>query len=104
MKPTILPAGRRHAMPRCMFDFFGNLETLPGIEEVRGYEFLRRRYSKSFQTHVQHYDESSKVLRIKAQYGIFIAFFNLRIDPQYRQEVEDYIAAYHPNRRNNGPQ
>lgn len=104
MRQTITPAGRQHSIPRCMHDFLANLETLPGIEEVRGPKFLRRGYSKDFQTQIQHYDETSMVLRIRVHYKAFIGFFNLRIDPNHMDEVANYIDGYHPNGRNNQAQ
>ena len=104
MKQTILPAGRSHSVPRCMHDFFANLETLPGVEEVRSPEFLRRRYSREFRTQIQYYDETTRTLRIKAHYKAFIGFFNLRINPNYRHDVANYICGYQPNNGNNGQQ
>ena len=97
MKQKIRPDGRKHQIPRTLYGFFSDLELTEGVEEIRGGRFLYRSRIRNFSTHMQFYDETSRVLRIRAQNRGFIAYFDIRIKPEAKQELEDYIMNYHSN-------
>jgi hypothetical protein len=97
MKDTIKPEGRHHSIPRNLYGFVSDLELTAGVEEVRGGRFLHRKNYRNFEARIQHYNETTRILRVKVRNKKFIAYFSIRIKPEARQEVEDYITDYNPN-------
>ncbi|MDD5193183.1 MAG: hypothetical protein PHF67_01210 [Candidatus Nanoarchaeia archaeon] len=91
MKETTMPRGE----PRCMYDLLDRLKDLTG-EEVIKLRILRERKSKEFAAKIQYYDETSRCLRLRANYRTFIAYINLRADPEGRSGVEQFLNEYHP--------
>ena len=96
MKQKIRPDGRKHQIPRALYGFLSDLESTKGVEEVRGGRFLSKSEAKNFNAQIQFYDETLRVLRVRAQNRGFIAYFDLRVAPELKQEVEDYIRNYRP--------
>jgi len=105
MSRKIRPDGRKHQIPRCMYDFFGDLEALADVNAVKGGRFIHRGRAKSFDAriqHYQHYNNSGGNLRVRVQYRHFIAYFNIEVINGSARDVADYIQKYKTNGYHSG--
>ena len=97
MKHTISPDGRNHSMPRCMHDFFWDLESLAGVEAVNSGRFIRRNRVNGFEVNIQFYDETKRTFCLKVAYKRFISYPEVIVSAGAREEFEDYIRNYKIN-------
>ena len=93
MKPVIRPSGKNHQIPRSLYSFWGDLEARADIECVGGGRF-RKVKTKKPDIRIQWYDEGSRILRVRAQRWGRVAYFEVRVKKDCRNEVEGYIRNY----------
>lgn len=98
MKHTIKPDGRNHSMPKSMYEFFGDLESLTGVEAVDSGRFIPRNKVNGFEANIQFYDETRRTFRVRVGHKGFISYFDIRVSPDSRERIEDYIRSYNPGR------
>jgi len=94
MKDTINPDGRSHSMPKGVYGFFRDLEYLAGVESVNSGRFIPRNRVKGFEANIQFYDEARRIFRVRVGHRGFISYFGIRVFPDARDRVEDYIRNY----------
>ena len=84
-------------MPKGIYEFFSGLESLAGVEAVDSGRFIPRNKVKEFNANIQFYDESRRTFRVRVAYQGFITYPVIRISPEARESVEDYIRNYNPD-------
>lgn len=97
MSKMIRPDGRKHQIPRCLYDFFGDLEARADVNAVKGGRFIHRGGVRDFHTHIQHYNShngTGGTLRVRVQNRGYIAYFNLEVVDGAATDVWDYISNY----------
>ena len=94
MKPKIKPHGRNHSMPRGMYEFFSDLESLAGVEAVDSGRFIPRNRVNGFEANIQFYDESRRTFRVRVGCKRFLSYFGIRVSPDAKDRVENYIRNY----------
>ena len=99
MKHTIRPEGRHHSMPRGIYGFFSELESLANVESVNSGRFIPRRRVNGFEANIQFYDESRRIFRLKVASDGFISYPEIKVAPGAKEEVENYIKNYRYERR-----
>ena len=97
MKDTINPDGRSHSMPKGVYGFFRDLEYLAGVESVNSGRFIPRSNVKKFEAKIQFYDEARRTFRVKVGNRGFLSYFGIRVSPDARDRIEDYIRSYGVN-------
>ena len=97
MKDTINPDGRNHSMPRGVYGFFRDLEYLAGVESVNSGRFIPRNRVNGFEANIQFYDETSRTFRVRVGNRGFISYFGIRVSPDAKERVEEYIRNYGVN-------
>ncbi|MDP2924882.1 MAG: hypothetical protein Q8N99_00760 [Nanoarchaeota archaeon] len=97
MKKTIRPDGRNHSIPKGMFEFFRDLESLAGVEAVNSGKFIPRNKVNGFEAKIQYYDEIRRTFRVRVGCRGFISYFEMRVSPGAKKKIEDYIRDYKVN-------
>jgi len=86
-------------MPKGLFNFFGDLESLSGVESVNSGRFIPRGRVNGFEANIQYYDESRRTFRLKVASEGFISYPEIKVVPGARYDVENYIRNYGCERR-----
>lgn len=97
MVRKIRPDGRKHRIPLCMYDFFGYLESLSGVEAVNGGRHIYCGSARDFETNIQYYNESKRTFRVKVSYDKFVSYYDVRVSPEMKDYVENQIRNYKPD-------
>lgn len=90
-------------MPKGIYDFFGDLESLAGVEAVNSGRFIPRNKVNGFEANIQFYDEVRRIFRLRVAYKGFVSYPEIRVSPEAKDEVEEYIRNYEPGRNKSTP-
>lgn len=86
--------GKKYSIPKCFSGLIFDLESLVGVEAVGMGKFSEKKRHEGDWVIIKHFDESKRTIKVVANIGRWQEDFFIRIDPAYRDDIEEYIKNY----------